>query len=76
MSLIKKADVKNHLSARHRSGIHLTRPEDQSDATGFAHADSTGEVPKANDSAGNLSNIPAPSGTDAASKVTSKSVIE
>jgi len=28
VSLIKKADVKNHLSARHRHEIHLYRPED------------------------------------------------
>ena len=37
MSLIKKSDVKNHLSAHHRTEIHLARPESQSDATGFAH---------------------------------------
>ena len=29
MSLIKKADVKNHLSTRHRTEIHLYRPEDE-----------------------------------------------
>jgi hypothetical protein len=29
MSLIKKADVKNHLSTRHRTEIHLCQPEDQ-----------------------------------------------
>lgn len=42
MSLIKKADVKNHLSARHRTEIHL-QPESQADATGFPHEDNTGD---------------------------------
>src|SRR6476620_7463164 len=40
MSLFKKADVKNHLSARHRTEIHL-QPESQADATGFPHEDNT-----------------------------------
>lgn len=76
MSLIKKADVKNHLSARHRSGIHLTRPEGQSNAPGSAHEDSTSEGSKANDSAGNLLDIPAPSAPDTTSNVISKSAKE
>ncbi len=42
MSLIKKADVKNHLSTRHRTEIHL-QPESQADATGFPHEDNTGD---------------------------------
>jgi len=42
MSLIKKADVKNHLYARHRTEIHL-QPESQADATGFPHEDNTGD---------------------------------
>jgi len=50
MSLIKKADVKNHLSARHRTEIHLARPESQSDATGFAHEESASEDSKVNES--------------------------
>ncbi len=36
MSLIKKSDVKNHLSPRHRTQIHLCPPESQPDATGFS----------------------------------------
>jgi hypothetical protein len=52
MSLIKKADVKNHLSARHRTEIHL-QPESQADATGFPHEDNTGEDLKASDSVEN-----------------------
>ena len=35
MSLVKKSDVKNHLSRSHK-GIHLHRPESQPDATGFS----------------------------------------
>lgn len=36
MSLVKKSDVKNHLSPHHRKGIHLTPPVSQPDATGFS----------------------------------------
>jgi wyosine [tRNA(Phe)-imidazoG37] synthetase (radical SAM superfamily) len=36
MSLIKKCDVKNHLSSRLRQGGHLHRPASQPDATGFS----------------------------------------
>ena len=36
MSLIKKSDVKNHLSPRNHKGIHLYRVESQPDATGFS----------------------------------------
>lgn len=36
MSLIKKSDVKNHLSSRHRRTIHLVVPASQPDATGFS----------------------------------------
>ncbi|MGA8042424.1 MAG: hypothetical protein WCA37_06430 [Terracidiphilus sp.] len=36
MSLIKKSDVKNHLSARRHNGNHLYRPVSQPDATGFS----------------------------------------
>jgi len=35
MSLIKKSDVKNHLSARHQNHIHIA-PVSQPDATGFS----------------------------------------
>lgn len=36
MSLVKKSDVKNHLSSHHKKGIHLNRPLSQPDATGFS----------------------------------------
>jgi hypothetical protein len=36
MSLIKKSDVKNHLSARRHKGNHPYRPVSQPDATGFS----------------------------------------
>jgi hypothetical protein len=35
MSLIKKSDVKNHLSSRHNNHIHIA-PASQPDATGFS----------------------------------------
>jgi hypothetical protein len=73
MSLIKKADVKNHLSARHRTEIHLHLPESQPDTTGFAGDASAGPDPKMKDSVGNLLNIPAPNGPETAPIVTSKS---
>lgn len=50
MSLIKQSDVKNHLSGRHRTEIHVARPESQPDATGFPHEESAGADPKVNDS--------------------------
>ncbi len=39
MSLVKKSDVKNHLSPRFRTKIHLSQPESQPDATGFSGAE-------------------------------------
>jgi len=36
MSLVKKSDVKNHLSPHHQKEIHLNRPLSQPDATGFS----------------------------------------
>lgn len=46
MSAFKKSDVKNHLSRRRPSGIHLYQPVSQPDATGFSgdesrHTDSS-----------------------------------
>lgn len=48
MSLTKKTDVKNHLSARHRREIHL-EPAIQADATGFPHDEGAVEGPREND---------------------------
>ena len=39
MSLIKKSDVKNHLSPRYRTKIHLCPPVSQPDATGYSVAE-------------------------------------
>jgi hypothetical protein len=54
VSLIKKSDVKNHLSPRHRTEIHLCPPESQPDATGFSAAESSPDQPDASDSAKDL----------------------
>ncbi len=40
MSLVKKSDVKNHLTIRYRTQIHLCEPASQPDATGFSVAES------------------------------------
>lgn len=73
MSLIKKADVKNHLSARHRTEIHVIPMESQPDATGIAHRGSGSQDPKANDSNGNTPNSSAPSEPATGLTVTSQS---
>lgn len=36
MSVVKKSDVKNHLSPRYRTQIHLCQPESAPDATDFS----------------------------------------
>jgi hypothetical protein len=36
MNLVKKSDVKNHLSSRYRTKIHLCEPVSQPRATGFS----------------------------------------
>jgi hypothetical protein len=54
VSLIKKSDVKNHLSPRHRTQIHLCPPESQPDATGFSAVESGTDQPDASDSAKDL----------------------
>jgi hypothetical protein len=51
VSLIKKSDVKNHLSPRHRTEIHLCPPESQPDATGFSAAEAGTVQPDASNSA-------------------------
>jgi len=72
MTLIKKADVKNHLSARRRTGIHLHRPESQPDATGFAEEETIGNT-KINNPEQGLIDPPTPVESGAAPLVTSKS---
>jgi hypothetical protein len=61
MSLITKSDVKNHLSARHRTEIHLARLESYIDATGFPHEQPESEYPKVSDPVENPLNDPTPS---------------
>jgi hypothetical protein len=73
MSLVKKSDVKNHLSAHHRTEIHLTHPESQSDATGFAHEEAAGDDLKVSDPIENPVITPAPSRPETAPIVTYKS---
>lgn len=64
MSLIKKADVKNHLSAWHRTEIHL-QPEIQADAIGFPNEDNT----RATDSVEGSLKIPNPGGPETAASL-------
>ena len=45
MSLIKKSDVKNHLSARHHSKIHL-QPQSLEGAAGLALEEPAGADPE------------------------------
>jgi len=58
MSLIKKSEFKNHSSANHRTEIHLTYHESQSDATGFALEEVAVDDPKASDPVGNAAIAP------------------
>ena len=48
MSIIKKTDVKNHLSARHRTEIHL-EPDIHADAKGFPHDEEAEAEQRKND---------------------------
>ena len=50
MSIIRKSDVKNHLSPRFRTQIHLCEPESLPDATGFSDQELASAEPAANDS--------------------------
>lgn len=72
MSFNKQSDVKNHLSAHHRTQIHLAHPESQADATGFAHEEATDT--EVNDSVETPLAIPTPSDAETISKVIAKSV--
>ena len=73
MSLVKKSDVKNHLSAHHRTEIHLTRPESQSDPTGFPHEEVAADDPNVSDPVENPVISPTPSKPETAPIVTYKS---
>jgi len=71
MCPIKKSDVKNHLSAHHRTEIHLARPESQSDATGFAHEETT-EDREVSDPIESPLDIPTPSQPETSPIITYK----
>ncbi len=61
MSLNKQTDIKNHLSGRHRTEIHL-QPAIHSDATGFPHEEpAAGHDSHSNDRVINPLEIPTPS---------------
>ena len=73
MSLIKRTDVNNHLSARHRTEIHL-EPAIRTDATGFRPEEHAGRDSHSNDSVVNPLNIPTPSDPEAKPIVIAKSL--
>ena len=60
MSIIKKTDVKNHLSARHRTEIHL-EPAIHADPTGFPHDEEAEAEPRKNDDIEHDAIVPAKS---------------
>jgi hypothetical protein len=73
MSFTKNTDVKNHLSARHRTEIHL-QPAVRAEATGFKHEESAGPDPSENDSIENPLSPSPSSGQKIAAIVPPKSV--
>jgi hypothetical protein len=66
MSLMKRADVKNHLSARHRTEIHVA-PSGKADASGLPR--DTGDDPKVTNSVESSSRIPDPGASTTAPTV-------
>ncbi len=64
MILIKKIDVKNHLSARLRQGNHLHRPASQPDATGFSGIEPGRVEPNADPSIADLGKQPSSIGPE------------
>ena len=65
MSLIKKSDVKNHLSAKYRAHMHLA-PASEPDATGFSGTAPAAVAVKETGSSQALAGHPPPSGAPAA----------
>ena len=74
MSFNKQSDVKKHLSAHHRTQIHLAYPESQADATGFAHEEATSTDTEVNGSVETPLDIPTPNDPATTSTGTAKSV--
>ena len=73
MSNIKKTDVKNHLSPRFRTKLHLCQPQTQPDAPGFLGVEPAGADPANNGSMEKPLNLPSTGGRGPLSIVTSKS---
>jgi hypothetical protein len=67
MSILKKSDVKSHLSRHQSTRIHLHQPESQPDATGFSGEESGNKDSLAGNSMRESSEQPAPSGPGTAS---------
>jgi hypothetical protein len=74
MSFIRKADVKSHLSTRHRTELHLSQPGSLADATGFAGEESGSTDPKMKDSVEGSLNLHTSSRPEPATIVSSKNV--
>jgi hypothetical protein len=62
MSLIMKSDVKNHLSRRNHTGIHLFQPVSRPDATGFSGEETGSAAVNSQGSAGDTHKQPSSSG--------------
>jgi len=75
MSLMKQSDVKNHLSARHRTEIHLL-PQNQTNATAFPQEEPGGMDSKAKDSVEGRLKPSSAAGPELAAKVTRKSILD
>jgi hypothetical protein len=70
MSLIKKADVKNHLSTRHRTEIHLCRLETEPGTEIVVEDESVGTAPEIGDPTNASLNRPTPCDPETAPTVT------
>lgn len=64
MSLIKKSDVKNHLSAHLHQGNHLYHPASQPDATGFSGVEPGRAQPNADPSIADQGKQPSSIGSE------------
>jgi len=62
LSIIEKNDVKNHLSSRFCTKIHLCPPASRPDATGFSHEKPAGADTMENDSLEQPLNLSSTSG--------------
>jgi len=74
MSNVRQSDVKNHLSPRFRTKIHLCEPNTQSDAAGVSQEEFAGAEPKAHDSMEDAPHLSSTSGRKPIAIVTPESV--